>query len=256
MLALLVKYKLAVIAVALLGVIGIGGAGVAAASGALPMNVLNAFAGQQGRLGANPASGAHDGHAGFARRILHGTVIVKANGAWVTYTLDVGRVTAVSSTAISLKRADGSGVTLGITSTTLWGPKGATAPTDSAKLVGREVAIFSRNGAAVHVGARGLFKDVAYADLTLYRNGKTREIQLDRGVVKSVSATQITLTRADGVAVTLALTAKTRYHQAGVEGPAPASAVKPGETVLLRAVNNSVAGVRIAATATATSAAQ
>jgi hypothetical protein len=247
MLALLIKYKLAVIAVALLGVVGVGGVGVAAASGALPMNALNAFQNQSGQQNTNAA---HNGHDGLARHILHGTVIMRANGAWVTYTLDVGRVSAVSSSAISLKRADGSSVTLAVTSTTLWGPKGVTAPRDIAKLVGREVAVLSQNGAAVHVGGRGLFGDVAYADLTLYRNGKTREVQLDRGVVKSVSATQITLTRADGVAVTLPLTAKTRYHQAGVKGPAPASAVKPGETVLLLVVNNSVAGVRIAATGT------
>ena len=100
-------------------------------------------------------------------------------------------------------------------------------------------------GAAAHIGGRGILKGFASADLTLYRNGQTRQIQLDRGVVSSVSATQISITRADGVAMTLTLASKVRYHQAGVRGPAQASAVKSGATVLLLVVNNHVVGVRV-----------
>ncbi|HEX9038492.1 MAG TPA: hypothetical protein VF808_16030 [Ktedonobacterales bacterium] len=248
MLALLVKYKLTAISAALLGVAGMGGLGVAAASGALPLNALQAFQAQQGATG-NTASARW----GLARHILHGAVVLPENGAWITYTLDVGRVTSVSATAISLTRADGSGVTLTVSPATRWGQR-AQAPKDLARLAGREVAVLSLNGAAVHVGGRGILKGFAYADLTLYRNGQTREIQLDRGVVRSVSATQISLTRADGVILTLTLSPHARYRQAGVSGPVAASAVQAGEYVTLLVVNHQVTGVRIAAATSASAA--
>ena len=63
----------------------------------------------------------------------------------------------------------------------------------------------------------------------------------------------------DGVAVIATLAPHVRYHQAGVKGPAQASAVTPGETVTLVVYNNRVIAIRIAAqgaapAATATSA--
>ncbi len=78
-------------------------------------------------------------------------------------------------------------------------------------------------------------------------------------MVQSISSTQIRLTRADGVAVIATLAPHVRYHQAGVKGPAQASAVTPGETVTLVVYNNRVIAIRIAAqgaapAATATSA--
>lgn len=244
MLALLIKYKLAVVAAALLGVLGLGGVGVAAANGALPLNALNAFHGGHGGQGNDASAAGRNGRHGLARHIIHGTVILQSTGSWVTYTLDVGSVTSASASSISLKRADGSTATLTITSTTLWGPNGKT-PANFSHLTGREVAVLSQNGAAVHIGGRGIFQGFASADLTVYRNGQTRQIQLDRGVVASVSATQISITRADGVAMTLTLSPTVRYHQAGQRGPAQASAVKSGANVLLLVVNNQVAGVRV-----------
>jgi hypothetical protein len=241
MLALLIKYKAVVIAAALIGALGLGGAGIAAASGALPLNAFNALGAFQTQRGASADFSAS---TAIARHIVHGTVIVQDNGAWVTETLDVGSVTSVSSSAITLKRADGSSATLTVTASTRWGAKG-TAPKNLAKLSGREVAVLSQNGVAVHIGGRGVLEGFAYAHVTLYRNGKTREVELARGTVQSISATQISLTRADGVDYSATLTTKTRYHQASVKGPAQASAVKPGEMVLLLVFGGQVIAVRI-----------
>ena len=241
MLALLVKFKVAIIAAALLGVVGLGGVGVAAASGALPLTALSALNLQQGAPGATRVA-----RAGLASHIIHGSVILNESGSWASYTLDVGQITAASSSAITLKRADGSSVTLTVNASTRWGARGKT-PKDDSKLVGRKVAVLSQGGAAVHIGGRGMFTRIAYADLTIIYKGQTREIQLDRGTVQSISATQISLTRADGVTVTTPLASTVRYHQAGVKGPASASAVTPGETVTLLVSNGQVIAVRIAA---------
>jgi hypothetical protein len=240
---LLAKYKLALIAAALLGALGLGGAGVAAANGALPMNPITALSFQR----ATPRRGvpARPARPRLASRITHGAVILNANGSWATYTLDVGTVTAASSSSLTLLRVDGQSVTFTVSASTLWGAKDRT-PKDFAKLVGRRVAVLSQRGAAVHVGGRGMFRGFAYADLTVMRGGKTREIQLDRGLVKSVSGAQISLTRADGVAVTATLAPNVRYRRAGVKGSAQASAVTPGEMVTLVVYNNQVIAVRIA----------
>lgn len=231
MLALLIKYKLAVLAAALLGAAGLGGVGVAAANGALPLAALNLQRAGPDRL---------------ASHILHGVVIVKDQGAWVTYTLDSGKVASASASSITLTRADGSSVTLSVTTATRWGAKGA-APVDFSRLTGRRVAVLSQNGVAARIGGRGIVRGFAYADLTLYRNGKTREVQIARGAVQTISSTQISLIRADGVAYTATLAAHVRYHQAGVKGPAAASAVTPGKTVSLLIANGQVVAIRIAA---------
>ncbi|HEU0028122.1 MAG TPA: hypothetical protein VFQ25_13495 [Ktedonobacterales bacterium] len=246
MLALLVKYKLAITAAALLGAVGLGGVGVAAASGALPLTALSALNIQH----AKPRPGAAR-HPGLAAHIIHGAVILNDNGSWTSYTLDVGTVTAASSSSITLLRIDGGSVTLSVDSSTRWGAQDK-APKDYSRLVGRRVAVLSQNGAAVHIGGRGIFKGFAYADLTVIRNGATREIQLDRGAVQSISSSQISLTRADGVAVTAPLASTARYHQAGVKGPASASAVTPGETVTLLVYNGQVVAIRIAPAQNAT----
>jgi hypothetical protein len=246
MLALLIKYKVALLVAALLGALGLGGAGVAAANGALPLPVQGVFLGRQSvstQLGVDAAV------AGAARQIVHGSVIVQRDGAWRTYTLDVGSVTSASSSAISLKRADGSSVTLAVTATTRWGARGMTTSNLAkklSKLQGREVAVLSQNGAADLVGGRGVIKGFAYADVTIFRNGKTREVQLARGTVQSVSTSQISLMRADGVTYSATLTSTTRYRQAGVKGSAQASAVKPGEKVALLVSNGLALAVRIA----------
>lgn len=242
MLAFLIKYKLAVIAVALLGALGIGGAGVAAANGALPLPGLTH---QSATPTPSATATSKPAHHGLASEIVHGSVIVNTNGTWTTYTLDVGSVTSASSSAITLARADGSSATLTVTSSTLWGTKGKT-PKDYSRLDGHLVAVLSQNGAAYQVGERDILKSLAFADVTIFHKGAAREVQIERGVVSSVSATQIVLTRADGVTFTGTLATKVRYHQAGTQGPAQASAVTTGATVTLLVSNNQVREVEIA----------
>lgn len=213
MLALLAKYKLMVVVAGLLGALGVGGAGVAAANGALPMS-LNGLAGQHTpRVGQAPLGSAHGGRV-HPLGVVHGSIITSVNGAYVTYTLDVGRVTSVSSSAITLKRADGLSVTLTISASTVWGNHHV-APQNVSKLQGRTIVVFSQSGAAIQVGrGNGVLKNAVHLDVTVMRKGTPRQIQIDRGSVVSASATQISVKRADGVTVTEPVSTKARWIQA------------------------------------------
>lgn len=50
---------------------------------------------------------------------------------------------------------------------------------------------------------RGLLRKVARAELVMVIDGETRKVRLDRGTVKSVSASAITLEELDGTTVTI-----------------------------------------------------
>ena len=250
MLALLAKYKLLVIVVALLGALGIGGAGVAAAaSGALPVT-FSALTGQRvttasthGPRGARPRHGANRG-------LVHGSLITSVNGSYVTYTVDVGRVSAISTGAITLSRLDGQQVTLTITPTTVWGNRHA-APKNLTRLKGRRVIVFSQHGVAMQIGAgNGVLKRAVHLDVTFYRHGKTREVQIDRGIVQSVSATQISVKRADGVVVTEPVAPKARWVQAPKHTTIQPSQVSVGASVAILTYDGRVIRVRVAATTT------
>ena len=254
MLALLAKYKVMVVAAALLGALGVGGAGVAAAHGALPLS-LNAITGAQApSVTPGAATRGKRGHgAGVAQGITHGSVITSVNGAYVTYTMDVGQVSALSSTAITLKRADGQQVTLTITANTLWGGKGHTAPKDPAKAQGRRVVVFSQNGAAIQIGrGNDILKNAVHLDVTVTRNGKTRELQIDRGTVVSVSATQISVKRADGVTLTEPVAAKARWIQAPHHTQIQPSQVTSGAQVAIVTYQGKVIAVRLPAASATT----
>jgi hypothetical protein len=85
------------------------------------------------------------------RRLLartdHAALELKVKGKWVTIDLDRGRVTSVSSTAISLARPDGQSVTLAIDSATKFG-HGATVTTLK---TGVSATVTSENGTARRV---------------------------------------------------------------------------------------------------------
>lgn len=249
MLALLAKYKLMVVVAALLGALGMGGVGVAAAHGALPMS-LNAALGQpSSHVGhARPGAAAH-GKRGPHGGLIHGSIITSVNGAYVTYTLDAGQVTSASASAITLKRADGQSVTLTITASTVWGNHHA-APKDFSKLQGRNIVVFSQNGDAVQVGrGNGVLKNAVHLDVTVTRNGKTREIQIDRGSVLSASATEISVKRADGVTVTEPVAAKARWVQAPHHTAIQPSQVAVGARVAIVTYQGQVVIVRLPAAA-------
>lgn len=247
MLTVLAKYKLLVIAAALLGALGIGSAGVAAANGALPasLSALGSLAGQR----ASVASANDAAWRGAGRGLTHGSIITSVNGAYVTYTVDAGQVSAISTSAITLTRRDGQQVTLTITPTTVWGQR-HTAPKDPTKLKGRRVVIFSQNGAAIQIGAgNGLLKSAVHLDASFFRNGKTREVQIDRGTVQSVSATQISVKRADGVVVTEPVAAKARWVQAPHHTAIQPGQVTVGASVAILTYEGKVIRVRLAAAA-------
>lgn len=247
MLAVLAKYKLIVIIAALVGTLGIGSAGVAAAHGGLPL-ALSAITGQHlhNANQTTPTTSAgkrHNPNNGFT----HGSVITSVNGAPVTYTLDAGQVSAISATSITLTRLDHQQVTLAITATTTWG-KAHKTPKDPAKLQGRRVVVFSQNGSAVQIGrGDGILKNALHLDVTVIRNGKSHEIQIDRGSVQSVSATQISVKRADGVTVTEPVAAKARWIQAPHHTTIQPSQVTVGASVAIVTTNGKVIIVRLPA---------
>lgn len=243
MLALLAKYKLMVFAAALLGALGLGGAGVAAATGGLPV-ALNVLAAHHGASSTPQGAAAH-GKRNPANGITHGSVITSVNGAYVTYTVDVGQVSAVSSTSITLTRLDKQQVTLSISANTIWGAH-HTAPKNLSKLQGRRIVVFSQNGAAIQIGrGNGLLKNAVHLDVTVIRNGKTREIQIDRGSVQSVSATAISVKRADGVTVSEPVAAKARWIQAPHHTAIQPSQVSVGATVAIVSYQGKVVIVRL-----------
>lgn len=251
MLALLTKYKLMVVVAGLLGALGVGGAGVAAANGALPMslNGLNGLAGQHTpHMGQIALGGAHGTHGRIhPLGVVHGSIITSVNGAYVTYTLDAGQVTSVSSSAITLKRADGQSVTLTISASTVWGNHHA-APKEPSKLQGRTVVVFSQNGVAVQIGrGNGILKNAVHLDVTVMRKGATREIQIDRGSVVSASATEISVKRADGVTVTEPVSAKAHWIQAPHHTAIQPSQVTPGARVAIVSYQGQVVIVRLPA---------
>jgi len=248
MLALLAKYKLiAIVAAALLGVVGLGGAGVAAANGALPV-ALSAITGQQAtttpaRAAKTTTSAKHVAFDG----LTHGTVITSANGAYVTYTVDAGQVSAISTTSVTLTRLDGQTVTLAISPSTVWGKQGK-APKNPSKLQGRNVIVFSQNGTATQLGMGGeALKNAVHLDAMFVHNGKTRELQIDRGSAQSVSMAQISVKRADGVVVTEPIAVKARWEQAPNHTQVQPGNVAPGASVAIVTYNGKVIAVRVAA---------
>jgi hypothetical protein len=80
-------------------------------------------------------------HADYA------TLQVKRHGQWVTYVLDRGKVTAVTSSQITIARPDGVTVSVALSSSTKY--KGVSG--ESAVKVGQHASVISVNGSAVRV---------------------------------------------------------------------------------------------------------
>lgn len=133
-------------AVGVLAAVGVGGTAYAAtsSSGSTPA--------PSGVTAATPATPAAGGaHHARARKLLdradHATVEIKVKGQWVTYTIDRGKVTAVSPTSITLLRPDGQSVTDSIGSTTKF--TGVTS--ESAIKTQAPATVLSDNGAALRI---------------------------------------------------------------------------------------------------------
>lgn len=107
--------KIAVAGATTAVILGAGGAALAtsgtvsAGSGAAVSGVAAAAAGERP---------GHPGIRAAARNVLHGQFVTRHDGEFVTHTVARGAVTAVSSTSITVKAADGVSETFAVTGDT------------------------------------------------------------------------------------------------------------------------------------------
>ena len=169
--------------------------------------------------GAVAVAGAAQGGKGkakahIARQLVRSGVhadvsLIRADGSTDAFAVDRGKVTASSATSLTLQRADGKSVTLGVTSTTV---------ARRMITVGRPAIAFSRNGVAFRIIAAGQVtmapvmpafagkSPVVHLDVNFIRaDGSTGSITLDRGQVTAASSTSLTIKRDDGQSVTFTI---------------------------------------------------
>jgi hypothetical protein len=147
----------------------------------------------------------------LVRSGVHADVsLIRADGSVDAFSVDRGRVTASTSTSLTLKRADGKSVTVSLSSATL--ARGTVT-------VGKPVLVFSRNGAAFRIRAPGAAlaaplasaipgqkSPIVHLDVKFVRaDGSTVSVSLDRGRVTASSSSSLTIERPDGKSVTFAL---------------------------------------------------
>jgi hypothetical protein len=163
---------------------------------------------------------------------VHGDVTaINRNGTTTSFSFDRGKVTAVSSSSVTIERADGRSLTFSL----------GTARVRGQLQVGRQAIVVSQNGAVVQIfsGAaragknnrRGdrngqrrqrnariqvaaqLLAGAVHVDYRLLlRNGSTRALALDRGTITAASASSLSLKRADGPTVTFSLSSSTKVR--------------------------------------------
>jgi hypothetical protein len=168
-------------------------------------------AGGKGKGKAKHAVAKHLIRAG-----VHADVsLIRADGTKDAFAVDRGKVTAASSTSLTIQRADGKTVTFSIPTT---------AAVRGTVTVGRPVLVFSRNGAAFRIGAPGAAlapaplmpalrgkSPITHLDVSFVRaDGTTGSATLDRGQVTATSSTSLTIKRADGASVTFTIGTSTR----------------------------------------------
>ncbi len=112
-------------------------AGTSASTPGRPATALAVHAGRRHRLA-------------LLQRADHATIEIKVKGKWVTYTLDRGKVTAVSPSSITLLRPDGQTVTEQITSSTKYGGVGA----ETQVRTDQPAMVISDNGTALRIRQR------------------------------------------------------------------------------------------------------
>jgi hypothetical protein len=139
------KQNVAFASIAVIGVTGIGGAAYAATTATTTAPAATAPAAK-----AAHAKAAHHRAKSLLSRADRATVEIKVKGAWVTYGIDRGKVTAVSPTSVTLALADGQSVTEAIASTTKFGGvSGASAVT-----VGKPAMVVSQGATATRIVQR------------------------------------------------------------------------------------------------------
>jgi hypothetical protein len=138
------KRTLVVGAVGALATVGVGGAAFAANGS------HHGVKSNTGSAAASPRTGELGGIRKLLLRTDHASLEVKVKGTWETVTLDRGKVSAISSTSITLARPDGQNVTETIGSTTKF--RGVTSA--SAVVIGKGAIVISMSGSAVTVAQR------------------------------------------------------------------------------------------------------
>jgi hypothetical protein len=158
---------------------------------------------------------------GLVRGVHAEISLIKADGAADSFVVDRGKVTAESSTSVTLARKDGKSATVGLHANT--------------KIrgdihVGKDALVFSRGGMAFAVFAPrsekgmplllaglpdrvgGFFRAV-HADVQAIKaDGSNYAFSFDRGQVTVVSGTSITIKRADGPTVTKTISSQTKVR--------------------------------------------
>jgi hypothetical protein len=184
--------------------------------------VAVAGAAHGGKGTAKPAK--HQVAKKLVRSGVHADVsLIRADGTTDAFAVDRGKVTASSTTSVTLQRADGKTVTIGLSSTTK--ARGMVA-------LGKSLLVFSRNGVAFRVlgpGARMAppiaamasqqTSPVVHLQASFIRaDGSTHTASLDRGQVTTVSSTSLTIKRGDGQSVTFTLGSTTKINGRLVAG--------------------------------------
>jgi hypothetical protein len=209
--------------------------------------------------GVAVADAAHGGKAKpqalkkhVAKRVIRSGVhadvsLIRADNTTDAFAVDRGKVTASSSTSVTLQRADGKSVTLGLTATTT--SRGMIA-------LNKPLLVFSRNGVAFRVlgpGAR-LAPQVAgtanqqkspvvHIQASFIRaDGSTHTVTLDRGQVTASSTTSLTIKRGDGQSVTFTLGSSVRVNGHLVVGGKALVITRDGAVVRVLARGATAAG--------------
>jgi hypothetical protein len=187
-----------------------------------------------------------------AKRVVRSGVhadvsLIRADGTTDAFAVDRGKVTASSSTSVTLQRADGKSVTLSLTSATK--ARGMIA-------LNKPLLVFSRNGVAFRVlgpGAR-LAPQVAgtvnrqkspvvHIQASFIRaDGSTHTVSLDRGQVTASSTTSLTIKRADGQSVAFTLGSSVKINGHLVVGGKAAVISRDGAVVRVLARGATAAG--------------
>jgi len=158
-----------------------------------------------------------------------GTVTYK-DGTDKTWTWDRGRITALSSSSITLTRRDKEQVSFAITSSTLVRNDHASYTLADLK-AGLRATIVSQNGTAVvirHIRGDGapsgndpsqvqlpLSKSVYGDGTVLFADGTSQAVHYDRGQITAKDASSLTIKRPDGKSVTLTYDAQTLVREQG-----------------------------------------
>jgi hypothetical protein len=167
---------------------------------------------------------------GLVRGVHTEISLIRADGTTDAFVVDRGKVTAESSSSVTLERKDGKSVTLGLNADT---------KVRGDIQVDKGAIVFSRGGTAFAVLAprgaqaaplrlgdgkglgqrmarlkakKGLFGAV-HADVSFIKaDGSSDAFTFDRGRVTAASETSVTLKRADGPSVTKSISADTKLR--------------------------------------------